>query len=90
MVASHETTNMCPNLSGTPLNIPLIDQQHFRLNKINEVKDYFVAKIKERELMSKRLGKYIASFDYFDKLLFYLEQLAVFLLYHLQLSLEHL
>ena len=43
MVASHETTNMCPNLSGTPLNIPLIDQQHFRLNKINEVKDYFVA-----------------------------------------------
>ena len=60
------------------------------LNKINEIKDYFVAEIKETELMSKRLGKYIASFDYFDKLLFYLEQLAVFLLYHLQLSLEHL
>ena len=28
---------------------------------------YFVAEIKERELMSKRLNKYIASFDYFDK-----------------------
>ena len=43
------------------------DQQQFRLNKINEIKDYFVAEIKERELMSKRLSKYIASFDYFDK-----------------------
>ena len=44
-----------------------IDQQQFRLNKINENKDYFVAKIKERELMSKRLSKYIDSLDYFDK-----------------------
>ena len=38
-----------------------------RLNKINKIKDYFVAEIKERELMSKRFKKYIASFDYFDK-----------------------
>ena len=43
------------------------NQQQFRLNKINEIKDYFVAEIKERELMSKRLSKYIASFDYFNK-----------------------
>ena len=43
------------------------DNQQFRLNKINEVKDYFVAEIKERELMRKRLSNYIASFDYFDK-----------------------
>ena len=47
--------------------IPLNDQQQVRLNKMNEIKDYFVAEIKERELMSKRLSKYIASFDYFDK-----------------------
>ena len=53
-----EVPNMYPNLN---------DQQQFRLNKINEVKDYFVAEIRERELMSKRLRKYIASFDYFDK-----------------------
>ena len=59
----HEKPNMYPNLSATPLN----DQQQFRLNKINEIKDYFVAEIKERELISKRLSKYIASFDYFDK-----------------------
>ena len=49
---------MYPNLN---------DQQQFRLNKINDVKDYFIAKIRERELMSKKLSKYIASFDYFDK-----------------------
>ena len=61
------------NLSSTPLNVPLSatllnDQQHFRLNKINKSKDYFVAEIIERELMSKRLSKYMASFDNFDKL----------------------
>ena len=44
-----------------------LDNQQFRLNKINEIKDYFIAEIKERELISKRLSKYIASFDYFDK-----------------------
>ena len=31
------------------------------------MRDYFIAEIRERELMSKRLSKYIASFDYFDK-----------------------
>ena len=48
------------------------DQQQFRLNKINEIKDYFVPEIKERELMSKRFSKFIASFDYFGKSLFVL------------------
>ena len=42
-------------------------QQQFRLHKINEVKDYFIAEIKERELMNKRLSKYIACFNYFNK-----------------------
>ena len=59
----HETPNMYPNLTASPLN----DQQQFRLNKINEIKDYFIAEIKERELKSKKLSKYIASFDYSDK-----------------------
>ena len=44
-----------------------LNNQQFRLIKINEIKDYFIAEVKERELMSKRLSKYIASFDYFDK-----------------------
>ena len=44
-----------------------LDNQQFRLNKINEIKDYFIAEIKEREFMSKRLSRFIASFGYFDK-----------------------
>ena len=54
---SYETHNIYRNLN----------EQQFRLNKVDEIKGYFVAEIKERELMSKRLSKYIASFDYFDK-----------------------
>ena len=53
-----ESPNMYSNLN---------DQQLFRLNKINEVKYYFSAKIRERELMSKRVSRYVASFDYFDE-----------------------
>ena len=41
--------------------------QQVRLNEINETREYFIAEIKERELMSKILSKYIASFESFDK-----------------------
>ena len=58
----HETPNMYPNL-----NANISNDQQFKLSKINEIKDYFVAEIRERELMSKKLSKYIASFEYFDK-----------------------
>ena len=37
------------------------------MNKINEIKYYFLAEIRERELISKNISKYIASLDYFDK-----------------------
>ena len=37
------------------------------LNKINEIEDYFITEIRERERMSKRLSKYIAAFDYINK-----------------------
>ena len=56
--SSIETPNIYLNLN---------DHQQFKLNKINEIKDYFVADIKERELVSKRLSKYIASFDCIHK-----------------------
>ena len=67
---SHKT-HIYPNLNSVSLN----DQQQFRLSKINEIKDYFVAQIKERELMSKRLSKYMA-FDYFDNSLIVLSVTA--------------
>ena len=75
-----ECSNICPNLSATLL----CDQQQFRLNKINEIKDYFVAEIKESKLRSKRLRKYIASFDYFDKSLIVLSlKTGSIILHHL-------
>ena len=52
---------------NSPNIYPNLNDQQFRLNKISEFRDYFVAEIKERELMSKRLRKYIAIFYYFDK-----------------------
>ena len=55
---STETHNIYPNLNN---------QQLFWLNKINEINNYFVAEVKERELISKTLSKYIASFEYVDK-----------------------
>ena len=45
----------------------LSDQTKFRLNEINEIKDYFNSEIRERKTMSENLSKYIAAFDYIDK-----------------------
>ena len=58
---------MYPNLTE---NIP--NKQQLRLNKINKIKDYFLAEIRERQLISKNLSKYIASFEYFSKPLIFL------------------
>ena len=75
-----ECSNICPNLSATLL----CDQQQSRLNKINEIKDYFVAEIKESKLRSKRLRKYIASFDHLDKSLIVLSvKTGSIILHHL-------
>ena len=63
--AFHETLDMYPNLSTVPSN----DQQ-FRLNKINEIEDYFIAEI-------RNLSKYIASLDYFDQSLIVLSVATV-------------
>ena len=49
------------------LKLNLSNDPQFRSNKINEIRAYFVAEIKERELVSKILSKYIAFLDYFDK-----------------------
>ena len=38
-----KTPNMYPNL-----NANISNDQQFRLNKINETKDYFIAEIRER------------------------------------------
>ena len=62
---------MYPNL-----NANISNYQQFRLIKINEIKDYFIAEVRERELMSKNLSKYIASFENLDKSLIVLSVLT--------------
>ena len=39
------------------------NDQQFRRSKMNEIKDYFIAELREIELMSKNLSKYISSFE---------------------------
>ena len=58
----NKTPNIFPNL-----NTNISKEQQFRLNKINEIKYYFLAEIRESELIKKNLSMYIASLDYFDK-----------------------
>ena len=57
--------NIYPNLNAIPLNANISNKQQFRVNKINEIKNYFLAEIRERELISKNFSKYIAFFRLF-------------------------
>ena len=54
-----------PNLDASLLS----DQKKIWLNKINKIKGYFNTEIQERKTMGKKLNKYIAAFDYIDKIL---------------------
>ena len=67
----NKTPNIYPNLSENVSN-----EQQLRLNKINEIKDYFLAEVRETELITKNPSKYIASFEYFNKSLILLSVLA--------------
>ena len=49
--------------------LSLNDQAKFRINETNKIKDYFNSEIQERETISKKLSKSIASIDYMDKVL---------------------
>ena len=72
----NKTPNIYPNLSAALLNAISSNEQQFRINKINEVKDYFLAQVRERELTRRKISKYIVSLDYFDKSLNVLSILA--------------
>ena len=61
--------NSIESIKHNSIDTSNLNNQQFRLNKISEIEDYFIAEIKERELMSKKLSKYIPFCDYFDKYL---------------------
>ena len=53
-------SNAIESIEHNSIDTSNLNNQQFRLNKISEIEDYFIAVIKERELMSKKLSKYIS------------------------------
>ena len=47
----------------------LTDQTKYRLNEITEIENYFIEEISQRKTSSKKISKYVAAFDYIDKVL---------------------
>ena len=47
----------------------LTDQTNFRLNETTKIENYFNSEINQRKIYSKRSSKYVAAFDYIDKIL---------------------
>ena len=47
----------------------LTDQTNFRPSQISKFENYFNKELKERKLNSKKINKYVAAFDYIDKIL---------------------
>ena len=47
----------------------LTKQTKIRLDKITEIENYFYQEINQRKLYGKKLSKYVAAFDYIDKIL---------------------
>ena len=47
----------------------LTDQTKYRLNEITKTENYFNSEINQRKLCSRKLSKYVAAFDYIDKVL---------------------
>ena len=70
-------------------HVNLTDQTKLRLNEISKTEIHFNQEIKDRKLNSKKLSKYLVSFDYIDKILIVLLQhVEEYLLFLLQLLLE--
>ena len=49
-------------------DLELTDIDKYRLNEINNLKDYFNSEINERKDIVKKLNNYIVGFDYLDKI----------------------
>ena len=47
----------------------LTEQTKIRLDKITKIENYFYQEINQRKSCSKKLNKYVTTFDYIDKIL---------------------
>ena len=58
-------SNSIEDIDGTDLS----EQTKFRLDEISKIENYFYQEINQRKSCSKKLSKYVAAFDYIDKIL---------------------
>ena len=58
----------------------LTDQTKFRLNETIKTENYFKSDINESASCSKKLSKYVAAFDYIDKVLIVAKSGGVFII----------
>ena len=54
----------------------LTDQTKYRLKKITKTENYFIKEINRKKPCSKKLSKYVAAFDYIDKVLIILSAMS--------------
>ena len=55
----------------------LTEQTKIRLDEIGKIENYFLQEINQRKSCSKKISKYVAAFDYIDKILNVLVQQMV-------------
>ena len=55
--------NSIESIQHNSIDTSNLNNQQYRLNKISDIKDYFIAEIKERELMSKKLKNFWSRFE---------------------------
>ena len=60
--------NEC-NFTETNDKTNLTNQTKFRLDEISKTESYFIEEINQRKSCSKNLSKYVAAFDYINKVL---------------------
>ena len=54
----------------------LSEQTKFRLSEIIGIENYFYQEINQRKSCSKKLNKYVTTFDYIDKILIVLSAIS--------------
>ena len=65
--------NECNSIKNNSLvtinKTDLSEQTKFRLDEISKIENYFIKEINQRKSCSPKLGKYVTTFDYIDKIL---------------------
>ena len=68
----------------------LSEQTKFWLDEISKIENYFIEEINQRKSCSKKLSKYVAAFDYIDKILIVLSATtSEYIFVRLQVLLVH-